>query len=264
MVNEADWSAIASRVRSETFVRHIERHEEIGSTNDRAMVLAAERDLPIPALVLTERQTAGRGRSANVWRSGPGALTFSVIVERPPGVPAARTPIVSLLAGLAARRAIAGCVPDAVAVKVKWPNDVYLAGRKVCGILTEVPSSSPHRIIIGIGINGNNSLSDAPDDVRRRAVSIREATGTNVDLGELLVATLIGLEEELAAFGITGEISIDSWSPHCLLTGRDIRLRLPNGDVCGVCTGVASTGSLRLETKEGPSEYKFGEVIGFD
>ncbi|MDQ3330302.1 MAG: hypothetical protein M3552_06580, partial [Planctomycetota bacterium] len=64
MTDEPHWPDIASRVRSETFVRHVERHDEIGSTNDRALDLAAEHDLPMPALVMTARQTAGRGRAA--------------------------------------------------------------------------------------------------------------------------------------------------------------------------------------------------------
>src|SRR5690606_15388684 len=137
-----DWSAIAARIRSETFVRHVEQHVEIGSTNDRALELAADPELPTPAIVLTERQTAGRGRGANVWQSRPGALTFSLLIDPPAGLAPERVPLVSLAAGLAAREAIASAAPGHIA-KVKWPNDVYLDGRKVCGILTEVAQSGP-------------------------------------------------------------------------------------------------------------------------
>src|SRR5690349_2367368 len=130
---ETDWPAVVAGVRAETFVRHIEQHEEIGSTNDRAMELAVERDLPVPALVIAERQIAGRGRGGNVWRSGAGALTFSLVIERPAGLPRERMALLSLAAGLAAREAVVGAAPGHD-VKVKWPNDVYLDGRKVCGI----------------------------------------------------------------------------------------------------------------------------------
>ncbi|MDQ3330303.1 MAG: biotin--[acetyl-CoA-carboxylase] ligase, partial [Planctomycetota bacterium] len=180
----------------------------------------------------------------------------------PATLPAERTPILSLLAGLAARRAVAALAPGRE-VKVKWPNDVYLDGRKVCGILAEVPSPASGRIVIGIGINANNSLDDAPDEVRRRAVSMREATGRPIDVGELLVAALINLEEELSYAARAGELPVERWLPHCLLDGRAVCLRTPRGEVTGRCVGVASTGELLLETATGRRSYTTGEVIRF-
>src|SRR5687768_5425088 len=135
------------RVRSESFVRSVETHDELGSTNDRALVLAGDPDLPRPALVLAVHQTAGRGRGGNVWRSGPGALTFSLVIDRPWVLSRERMPIRSLDADLAARDAVASLAPRRH-VTVKWPNDVYLDGRKLCGILTEVPPGFPDRAVV--------------------------------------------------------------------------------------------------------------------
>lgn len=259
---DIDWPAIVARVRTETFLRHVERHEELASTNDRALELAADGDLPLPAIVLTERQTAGRGRGVNVWRSGPGALAFSLIVERPDGLPRERMPVLSLAAGLAVRDAVGAVVPGH-AVKVKWPNDVYLDGRKVCGILTEVPPRSPDRAVIGIGLNVNNTLDDAPEEIRRRAVSIIERVGRAVDAGELLVSLLVGLESELAEFAEEGGLPLVRWSPHCLLSGRQIRLGSPAGKTAGRCAGVNDAGALLIETSNGVQAFRSGEVIAF-
>lgn len=259
---QTDRATIAHRVRAETFIRHAECHQELGSTNDRALALAADASLPTPALVFAERQRAGRGRGANVWRSGPGALTFSVVIERPVGLPRERMPILSLAAGLAARDAIAAVAPSHNA-KVKWPNDVYLAGRKVCGILTEVPPGNPDRAVVGVGLNLNNSLADAPEEVRRRAVSIREATEAVTDPGDALVSFLAQFEAELAELATVGGVAVRRWSPHCFLIGRDVRLRTPAGEAVGICLGIAEDGALLLETARGPQAFHAGEVVTF-
>lgn len=263
MHDVTDLAAIAPRVRAETFVRYIERHEEIGSTNDRALALAAaDAALPTPTLVLADRQTTGRGRGSHVWRSGPGALTFSLLIERPAELPRDRMPILSLAAGLAARDAVAAAAPGHVA-KVKWPNDVYLDGRKVCGILTEVPSGTADRAIVGVGLNLNNSLADAPEEVRQRAVSVREATGVTADPGDALIGFLARFEAELAELAQAGRITTRRWSPHCLLTGRDVRLRTLAGESAGLCLGISEDGALLLEGPTGPRPFHAGEVVAF-
>jgi len=257
-----NWPELLSRVRAETFVKHVEPHEEIASTNDRALELAADIDLPTPALVIAERQTAGRGRSSNVWRSGPGSLTFSLIIERPATLPIEQTPIISLLAGLAVQRAISTVVAGRP-VKVKWPNDVYVDGRKASGILTEVASSAARRIVIGIGINVNNSLADAPADIRTKAVSLREAVGRTIDSVELLVATLVAIETELSIAEAHGGFDVARWSPHCLLQGKRVCLRTPRGDVAGLCTGVSDRGELLIGTEVHAHRYSGGEIVSF-
>lgn len=253
---------ISQRLRTETFVRHVELHDELASTNDRAMELAVDAELPLPAIVLAERQTAGRGRGANVWRSGPGALTFSLVVERPSGLPRERMPLLSLAAGLAVREAVASVVPGR-AVKVKWPNDVYLDGRKVCGILTEVPPRFPDRAVVGVGLNVNNSLDEAPDEVRRRAVSIAETIGYAVDSAELLVSLLVRLESELQSFAEQGGVPVARWATHCLLTDRQVQLQSPAGEVIGQCLGVSDEGALLLDGPNGVQAHRAGEVITF-
>lgn len=257
MTDGIDWSAVAARVRNETFVRHVERHESLRSTNDRAAELAGVPELPLPAAVLTAEQTAGRGRGGNVWRSGPGALTFSLVVV--PSLPRERWPLLSLAAGLAVRDAVA-TVAVGHDVRVKWPNDVHLDGRKVGGILIEVPS--PRRAVVGVGINADNTLADAPQEIRTRAVSIREAMGRRCDVGDLLVGTLVRLEAEFAELATWRAVPAARWARHCLLTGRAVRLRTPAGDAAGLCRGVTADGGLILDGPAGGVFYA-GEAVMF-
>jgi BirA family biotin operon repressor/biotin-[acetyl-CoA-carboxylase] ligase len=255
-------SSLTARLRAETFVRHLEWHAELPSTNDRALSLARETALPTPALIFAERQTAGRGRGANTWRSSAGSLTFSLLIAPPAALPRVRMPILSLAAGLATREAVAS-VAKAQSVKVKWPNDVYLNGRKLAGILTEVPPSVTDRVVIGIGINVNNSLDEAPHEIRQRAVTLREVLNQPVDVEDLLIALLIHLEAELHAFTLAGGLPPARWLPHCLLTGRNICLRTSASEIAGHCIGIADDGALLLDDSGMIHTVYAGEVIAF-
>jgi BirA family biotin operon repressor/biotin-[acetyl-CoA-carboxylase] ligase len=191
----------AASLLAQTFLRHVEVHDELGSTNDRAKELA--RELPsdkLPALVLARRQTTGRGRGQNVWWSADGALTFSVILDTNSwGLSQREWPQISLLMAAAARDAITSLIPQ-LTITIKSPNDVLIEGRKVCGILLESPGGSApakDRLIVGIGLNVNNSCSDAPPDVQSRAVAIREVSGERLDLQTVLIGVLQEMDSQL-------------------------------------------------------------------
>lgn len=252
----------AARIRHETFVRHVEAYERIGSTNDRALELASDQDLSTPVLVLAEHQLAGRGRGGNSWQSTAGALTFSLLIDRPTKLPNERLPLLSLIAGLAAREAVEN-VTRLQGVKVKWPNDIYFEGRKLGGILTEVPSVAPDRAVIGIGINVSNRLDDAPADVRRRAISLIDAMGRPTDRTELLISILVQLESILIEFLSRGGVPSELWSPHCLLSEKQIRLRTPKGEIDGQCLGVAEDGALLLRVGSDLQRVYSAEAITF-
>lgn len=163
----------------------IQRVPECRSTS---AVLAAMPDAPHGTVVVTDRQTAGRGQRGNSWEAQPGAnLTFSLLL-RPQAIPAAGqfelSMIVALEVAACVRRALAGA-PDAPRVCVKWPNDIYVGDRKIAGILIEnsLSGSGIERSIAGIGLNVNQRrfLSDAPNPT-----SIIHYTGTPTSLAPLL------------------------------------------------------------------------------
>lgn len=251
------------RISAETFVEEIDFHLEIGSTNDRAMDLAGERVSRSPLLVLTELQTAGRGRGANRWWAIQGGLTCSVLFDlETAGLPRGAAPQVSLTAGLAVCEALDDLIAGA-SLGLKWPNDVFLEGRKVCGILVELPRGRDGALVIGIGINVNNSLREAPLDFRDQATSLRDATGRHFRLVDVLVPVLGCLWERLGWIGSRGEELRRRWRGRCLLTGRTVCVDSGHHQVEGVCRGIDDDGALVVDTASGAERCLAGVVTRF-
>src|SRR5580693_7026222 len=146
---------LSHRLYGTPFARRIYHFFKVDSTNTVAMHLGEEGE-PHGAVVLAEEQTAGRGRAGRSWLSEKSAGIHCTVLLRP-SVPPAHAPMLTLVAGLAARDAVAedlDTVPD-----IRWPNDLLVGGRKFCGILTEMHAEPDrmHYAVIGIGINVNQT-----------------------------------------------------------------------------------------------------------
>ncbi|MEQ8788066.1 MAG: biotin--[acetyl-CoA-carboxylase] ligase [Pirellulaceae bacterium] len=248
------------RLLRETFVSHVELHEETHSTNDLALERAGDLDLPCPLLIVAQRQTAGRGRGENTWWAAGGALTFSLVLETEAmALPQAAWPQASLVTGLGVYQAVRELLPHEP-VGLKWPNDVYLRQRKVCGVLVESSRVPRPRLVVGIGINVNNRFDDAPPEVRRRAVSLSEAAARGFALSQVLLTTLQALER------CYGEVSAKSaalpkrWSDACMLRGRQVTLNIGSRLVQGFCSGIDAEGALVIRTPQGDERYFGGTV----
>ncbi|HET6326685.1 MAG TPA: biotin--[acetyl-CoA-carboxylase] ligase [Planctomycetaceae bacterium] len=257
-------STDVERIRAAGVVSEIEVHSEIGSTNDRAVERSEEAALACPCLILTARQNAGRGRGSNTWWSGPGALTFSLVLEpRRVGLATERFPQVALAAGLAVCEAIERTLPRAD-VGLKWPNDVFLGGKKVSGILLEKPRADSGRLIAGIGLNVNNSLAIATEELRRTATSMIDVAGQPLDRTQVLIVLLERLEVWLRTLAISEREVFERWRPYCVLTGKRVGLRAGTRDVEGLCEGIDESGRLLIATAQGTEAHRSGTVISFE
>ena len=251
-----------NRIHRSTSLRHVEYHETLDSTNKLAAQLMSDL-LPLsPALVLTTTQTAGRGRGTNSWWANTGALTFSLVLN-----PAAlnlsqdRTPLTTLAAGVAIRAVIASLVPESV-VSIKWPNDILLNELKVCGILAkQIFVDGQPALVVGIGINVNNSLHGAPDDVRQRATSIYDATGESLDLTGVLVAVLNAIEASISELCQCPDVMLAELNRHSLLNGRVVTLQAGETMWRGLCSGIDEVGALVLNTDSGRKSLIAGTVV---
>jgi BirA family biotin operon repressor/biotin-[acetyl-CoA-carboxylase] ligase len=228
----------------------IVRLEEAPSTN--TLLLENEAWLDRHGLVVLARhQTAGRGRMGRTWSSVPGAqLQFSVAVH--PQVPGADVPIIALIAGLAVAQAIG----DATGLRpeLHWPNDVFIAGRKVCGILAEAKPSAAGalRLVVGIGINCLGSAADYPLEVRGLIITLEEAAGRPVDPEALLRAVLGRFDALLARLDAGGrEELLAEWRRHARLAGARVRFPLASGRVTGSVLGLTPEGFLRARDGAG-------------
>lgn len=258
---DPDFSATVRRLEQETFLRRAEWHDQLDSTNSAALSLALRGTPDVPAIIGATHQTAGRGRGSNTWWSSAGALTFSILfnpLDR--GLPFARWPQVALMTGLAVADTLESYLPP-VSVQLKWPNDVYADGRKICGILTEVPPGRTDRLVVGIGLNVGNSLAAAPVDVRSSAVSLVDLLGSEHPSLQDVLMTLIGRWERWLQRLAAGEVDFPSvWRPKCYLTGERVSVTIGPESQTGICVGLDGDGALLLETERGVQRVLAGTV----
>lgn len=249
-----------SALLKETFLRDVRHFEETDSTNTQSLQLIASGEaLETPLLIYAETQSAGRGRGANTWWSQSGSLTFSLIVDiRELGIPPELQPQLSLLTGLALLQTSQSLIPHGD-FAVKWPNDVYLSGKKLAGILTEVPPGSPRHAVVGVGVNINNSFTEAPAELHKSSISLADHSGQMLDRGEILKSFLQHLEEQFLQLA-QGEPVFEHWPKYCLLTGKTVTLQAGPKTVTGLCRGIDDSGALLLETDRGLQRMLGGTV----
>ncbi len=218
----------------------LHHYAELRSTNDLAVEMRKRGELFAPAIILADSQTAGRGRGANRWHSGAGAITITYVVPADPALKAHQLPLV---AGLAVRNAAAELTsnPD---IAVKWPNDILHAGRKIAGLLCERVSGAD---LIGIGMNVNNS--DMPGELKRSAISLARIAGRPLDLTSAAILLTQHLRNHLMARQSRPFASfLAEYREHDALLGKTITV-CSAGDgrtIKGSCEGIDSEGRLLL------------------
>ncbi|MDK9694939.1 MAG: biotin--[acetyl-CoA-carboxylase] ligase [Siculibacillus sp.] len=226
----------------------VERFAALPSTNDAALDRARAGD-PGNLWIVADRQTSGRGRRGRVWVSESGNLFATALLIDP--CPARHLAELPFVAVTAAHRAVAGHVArGAERVKIKWPNDLMVDGRKVAGILLESTRIGDGRTAVAIGIGINCKL--APAVTETPATSLL-ASGSGV-LPEILFDDLAeGLARMLETWdgGIGFGAVRDEWLAHAVGLGAPIRVRLVDGEEQGVFEAIDTAGRLVLRTVDG-------------
>jgi BirA family transcriptional regulator, biotin operon repressor / biotin---[acetyl-CoA-carboxylase] ligase len=246
-------------VRGTIFEEHLHHFFKIGSTNTAAMAAAAD-GAPEGSVFLAEEQTAGRGRGANSWQSPRSTGIYCSAVVRPT-LPPSEVLILSLAAGLAVRAAIQQ-VDTRVSTDLKWPNDILIGGKKVCGILTEMNAEATRvrYIVVGIGINVNQS--SFPKELQ--ATSLRLETESEWSRVELVAALLKSLDREYRQLleGSEARESIlrrfaenSSW-----VQGKAVRIEENGSAFEGTTEGLDSRGFLQVRTSKGLQTVLSGTV----
>lgn len=234
------------RLRVAGVAARVEHYDSISSTHDRAHEVARLTDPgPLPLLIVAEQQTAGRGRGANRWWTGGGSLAFSLLFD-PADWVLSNQPLPER--SLAVGAAIVDTVRPLLLgrnVGLHWPNDVFVEKKKLAGILLDVLAGGRH--VLGIGLNANNSLSDAPDDVRARATSLCELTGAMHDRTELLVRLLRNIELAVRDSAADPQAYGRRFQELCLQVGKELTIEVGGRRATGRCAGIAPDGALLLE-----------------
>lgn len=251
---------IASRLHTNRMGKKICYFSSIDSTNAYARRIGEE-GAPDGTLVIADEQTAGRGRSGRHWVTPPGtAIAFTLLLK--PDIPPSRISMVTLVMGLAVCSAIRRLT--GLDAGIKWPNDVVIDGRKVCGILTEMSAEMDgvHYIVIGTGINTN--LTSFPDEIKDVATSLQIQLEHPVDRAEVLVEVIELFEEYYEKFEKDGDLSSlqDIYNEALLNRGRKVRVLDPKGEYTGRALGIDPEGKLLVERDDDGETVKVwsGEV----
>jgi BirA family transcriptional regulator, biotin operon repressor / biotin---[acetyl-CoA-carboxylase] ligase len=259
-----------AKLKSRSWLSHVEWHDEVASTQDIARELAMKENAPIPFLIGADLQTAGRGRGTNRWWTGSGALACTLAINtRDLGGAGQTIPQLSLAVGLSLVHAVKSYTAGHI-VGVHWPNDIYCQSpdgqsRKLAGILIEALPDG--RVIIGVGLNTNNSLRDAPIDLQQRVITLSDIAGELLDQTELLINWLDELQAAIRLlFSNPQEIGLQ-FERYSLQIGKTITITTgsnENGQVkkefTGVCDGITDDGALLLLTSEGLKTFYSGTL----
>jgi len=247
-------TSLQARLETRFVGRHVHYYPSLASTMEVARKAAGEGAVE-GTVVIADRQTSGRGRLGRVWLSPKGSIAMSIILK--PLV--SNLPQLVMIASLAVVRAI-GKVAGLEA-QIKWPNDVMIRGKKVCGILieSEVKGDRVNAAIIGIGINVNLNPSAFPE-ISTLATSLSHELGKEVSRDEL-TGTLLYELEQLYLEAQAGAPIYREWQAHMETLGRWIQVRAGESVEEGKAETLTEHGNLILRRADGSSaEIVAGDV----
>ncbi|MCS1351013.1 biotin--[acetyl-CoA-carboxylase] ligase [Mechercharimyces sp. CAU 1602] len=212
------------------------------------------------ALVVAEEQTAGRGRLGRSWHSPAQTGIWMSLILRPP-IPLTLAPQLTLLASVAVAQGIEQAT--GVSASIKWPNDLLLEGKKVCGILTELRGEQDQidYVILGIGINAKGVTHEWPEEIRERA-TILPTTKRKWRRAELTALILYSLEMLYQQYMDEGFAPIRTqWEARSSMLGERINARTGKGFVEGIACGLNDHGALVVTTSEGEQHLLYSAEI---
>jgi BirA family biotin operon repressor/biotin-[acetyl-CoA-carboxylase] ligase len=235
------------------FIGHdIHYFKEVDSTNDVAKYLA-EDGADEGTIVIAEIQNRGKGRRGKTWISPPGGVWMSIILR--PDIPPFNAPQLTLVTGVAVAETLKKeCNLD---VGIKWPNDILIGDKKVCGILTEVNASIEkiNYIVVGIGIDMNVDVPLFPPDLQKGATSLKNELDTEINGAILVQKFLLEFENIYNEFkeGKFPEI-LKEWRSLSKTIGKNVEVRTRGKTVRGEAVGINKEGILILELEDGSLE----------
>ncbi|MBN2453862.1 MAG: biotin--[acetyl-CoA-carboxylase] ligase [Candidatus Omnitrophica bacterium] len=231
--------------------RKILSYRKVDSTNTIAYGLA-EKGLEEGAVIIADEQTGGRGRQGRVWNSPPGSGIYMSIILRP-GMAPNEIPKITLVAAVAVAKAVRQFT--GLPAIIKWPNDILVNRRKVCGILTEMKAEQDRIgfIVLGIGVNVNTRHKDLPKTASSLKEELRRHGGDN-DLSrvELVKKILEAVDRHYNLLKKKGSGPIiEEWKELSAMLGARIRVALPNRSFEAQAHDIDQDGSLVVRLDSG-------------
>ena len=242
----------------DTFVTRICAMKQVDSTNNEAK-RQAQLGAPAGSLFVAEEQTGGKGRLGRQWSSPSGTGLWCSLLLRPKAVPEQVTGL-TLLAGLAVARSIRALT--GLNAQIKWPNDVVVEGRKLCGILTEMAAEmeSVEYVVVGVGINVNTQ--SFPEEIAKKATSLLLETGKSWRRVQVLRQFLLETQALLGEWESQGTAALlPAYTADCVTIGRQVSTHRGGRFLTGKAEGITDTGELLVRLANGSLEtINSGEV----
>lgn len=257
-------SEIASRLSTKWAGSKVYYFDVTGSTNTDAKRFGEEGE-PHGTIVAADIQNAGKGRRGRKWQTLPGtALSFSILLR--PAFSPDRASMLTLVMALSVAQAVEEA--SGVEARIKWPNDIIMHKKKICGMLTEMTMTPEmdeiQYVVIGAGINVNNaSLEEFEEEIRKTATSIRIEAGRKINRAGLLEKVLLKFEENYEIFLRSLDMSglQEAYQAHLQGVGGEVRVLDPAGEYTGISHGINDKGELIVERGSGEMVQVYaGEV----
>lgn len=233
--------------------------EETASTNTELKNEIYSSPVPVYTVLSADRQTAGRGRLGRSFYSPSGGLYFSAALPIPPEFD--NIPFITLLSGLAAAEAVEEL--SGARVLIKWPNDLYINGKKAGGILCELVSGCQLTAVIGMGINLTLPPEDIPGELKGKMTSLKAENAVITDKTELMMkitAAIDKMTEERDFFSYLAKINARLFS-----VGKSVKYHSPGGEIKGVFTGIFPDGAAEITDENGKKHKAVsGEIVFTD
>ena len=232
--------------------------QEVDSTNTKIISLA-EQGMGHGALVVAGRQTKGKGRSGRKWESKGGCgLYFSFLLKN--DLPLDRAPMITLVAAMAVAKAIEEYVQ--IETKIKWPNDIVVSKKKICGILSEmrIDFGKMKHVVVGIGVNVKSQ--EFPEEIAGMATTIQDEVGRDIAEEELLECILQKFEFYFDKFLETYDLSLIQEEYNQYLVNKDAQVKVldPIRTFEGIARGINPQGELLVEREGKLEAVGSGEV----
>ena len=240
---------IASRMQTKWAGRKVVFLEETDSTNVRARILAEE-GLEHGTLIVADIQNGGKGRRGRSWHSSKGtSIAMSLILK--PDLEASKASMLTLVQAMAVAKAIEEiCGLEA---QIKWPNDILVNEKKVCGILTEMnlEMMEVSSIVIGTGINVNQE--QFPEEIEGIATSLKIEKKRSQSRADLIERVCELFEELFEEFMETKDLSgiMEEYNEHLISKGRTVKVLDPKGEFTGEAMGINTLGELLVRKEDG-------------
>lgn len=238
---------IESKIETNWVGRNIIFHKETSSTNIDAKELA-EKGEAAGTVVVADMQTAGRGRRGRGWVSPAGKDIYMTVVLRPQCRPE-KASVLTLVMALAVLKAVSERIPQKCSIK--WPNDIVVNGKKICGILTEMSAELDgiHYVVIGTGINVNQEF--LAEEIQETATALRIECGHQINRATLVARTLYYLEKYYAIFEENWDFSglVNEYNQFLVNRDREVCVLDPKGAYEGTARGINENGELLVERK---------------